>query len=182
MKVLAGGDSFVWGSELSDSPHGGPNGYSKKTFPAQLSKKEYCCVAYPGIGNKEIVHRILSHLAWAKKPNLVIVCWTWPSRDNELDSDVHIKTLQEHLEYHNIPYLFTCADNCVVTGKLDYTNWFMFPAGTEEWQTKDPRGFYQWARENKYPVGKELHPLEEAHAAAAQLLKDKINEMVKEYI
>jgi hypothetical protein len=178
MIVLAGGDSFVWGSELSDSPHGGPNGYSKKTFSALLAT-EYHCVAYPGLGNKEIMTHVRAALTWMHKPDIVLICWTWPSRDNELDSDQHIKNLQEHLEYHNVTYVFTCADNCVVTGKLDYTNWFMFPAGTETWQTKEPRGFYQWARENKYPVGKELHPLEEAHYDAYQLIKDKINEMVK---
>ena len=181
MRIIAGGDSFIWGSELSDSPHGGPNGYSRKTFPALLST-EYHCAAYPGIGNKEIVTRVRDMLVWMKNPDLVLICWTWPSRDDELDSDQHIKNLQDHLEYHKIPYLFTCADNCVVTGKLDYTNWFMFPAGTAEWQTKEPRGFYQWARENKYPVGKEMHPLEDAHLDAYKLFKDKINEMVKESI
>lgn len=181
MKVLAGGDSFIWGSELSDSPHGGPTGYSKKTFAALLATKYYCA-AYPGIGNKEIATRVRDMLVWMKTPDLVLVCWTWPSRDDELDSDQQIKNLQEHLEYHNIPYLFTCADNCVITGKLDYANWFMFPAGTEEWQTKEPRGFYQWARENKYPVGKESHPLDSAHYDAYLLIKDKFNEMVKEHI
>ena len=54
--VLAGGDSFVWGSELSDHKHGGPNGYSHKTFPALLADS-YLCAAYPGIGNREIAHR-----------------------------------------------------------------------------------------------------------------------------
>jgi hypothetical protein len=50
------------------------------------------------------------------KADIVIVCWTWPSRDNEVDSDRHIESLQEHLEYYNIPYIFTCADNCIITG------------------------------------------------------------------
>jgi hypothetical protein len=33
--------------------------------------------------------------------------------------------------------------------------------------------------ENKYPSG-ETHPLEQAHEAAYQLMKDKFNELVKE--
>ena len=70
--VLAGGDSFVWGSELSDHKHGGPFGYSKKTFPALLADN-YLCAAYPGIGNKDIALRVQEMLVWSK-PDIVIVC------------------------------------------------------------------------------------------------------------
>jgi hypothetical protein len=178
--VLAGGDSFVWGSELADSPHGGPDGYSRSTFPALLADN-YLCAAYPGIGNKEIALRVREILVWSK-PDVVIVCWTWPSRDNELDSDFHIKGLQDHLDYHKIPYLFTCADNCIVTGNLDYTKWFFFPPGSGLDQTETPRGFYQWAVENKYTCGVQNHPLELAHRDAAELMKEKFNEMVTNYI
>jgi hypothetical protein len=109
------------------------------------------------------------------------MCWTWPGRDNELDSDFHIKGLQDHLDYHAIPYLFTCADNCIVTGNLDYTKWFFFPPGSGPDQTETPRGFYQWAVENKYPIGT-THPLEQAHRAAADLLKERFNELVTQSI
>ena len=175
--VLAGGDSFVWGSELADHKHGGPDGYSRKTFPALLADS-YLCAAYPGIGNKEISYRVREMLIWSK-PDIIIVCWTWPSRDNALDSDFHIKNLEDHLQYHEIPYIFTCADNCVITGKLDYTNWFMFPPGQGANQTESPRGFYQWAVENKYKCGKENHPLDEAHYDVAKLMQGKFNELVK---
>jgi hypothetical protein len=47
--------------------------------------------------------------------------------------------------------------------------------------TTDPRGFYQWARENKYPVGT-THPLEAAHADAAKLMQEKFNELVKKSV
>lgn len=175
--VLAGGDSFVWGSELSDHKHGGLDGYSRNTFTALLADR-YLCAAYPGIGNKEIALRVREVLVWSK-PDVVIVCWTWPGRDNELDSDSCINGLQDHLDYHAIPYLFTCADNCIVTGKLDYTNWFFFPPGMGPDQTETPRGFYQWAVENKYRCGPQNHPLELAHQDAAKLMKEKFNEMVK---
>jgi hypothetical protein len=175
--VLAGGDSFIWGSELADHKHGGPFGYSNKTFPALLADS-YLCAAYPGIGNRDIAARVREMLIWAKV-DIVIVCWTWPSRDNTLDSDFHIKNLQEHLQYHSIPYMFTCADNCVVTGKLDYENWYMFPPGVGADQTESPRGFYQWAVENKYTCGTQHHPLDQAHQDAANLMKEQFNELVK---
>ena len=183
MTIVAGGDSMVWGSELEDSPHGGPGGYSKKTFAARLAGKDYMCVAYPGIGNQEIVRRVREVLTWMGSAG-VLVCWTWPSRDNELDADQHILNLQEYLEYHKYPYLFTCVDNCVVTDnpKIHWNNWYLFPAGKGLNQTETPRGFYQWAVENKYNVGSDGHPLEKAHSDAAELIKEKFNELVEKSI
>jgi hypothetical protein len=114
----------------------------------------------------------------------VVVCWTWPSRDNELDSDKWIIGLQQYLKYHDYPYLFTCVDNCVITdnSEIDWDRWFMFPPGTEVGDTLAPRGFYQWAVENKYIIGAEGHPLEQAHRDAAELIKEKFNELVKKSI
>ena len=178
--VLSGGDSFIFGSELADSLDGRPTSYSRKTFPALLADK-YICSAYPGLGNREIAYRIRDALE-VVDPDIVVVLWTWPSRDNMLDSDHYIKGLQAHLEYERIPYMFTCADNCVITGKLDYGNWFMFPPGKELWETTTPRGFYQWAVENKYQVGTEHHPLEQAHLDASKLMQEKFNELVKKHI
>jgi hypothetical protein len=183
LTILAGGDSHIWGSELADSPHGGTNGYSKNTFVALLAGRDYLCAAYPGISNKEIYDRIKQELSWMKKP-LVVVCWTWPSRDNYLNSDQWIIKLQDYLESHNYPYIFTCVDNCVVTNNPDihWENWYLFPAGTELGDTLTPRGFYQWALENKYKVGPMGHPLEEAHRGAAELFKEKFYELVKKSI
>ena len=107
--------------------------------------------------------------------------------------------LQNYLIANGINYMFTCADNSILYNKLihdasnrsmkkcddninmlakEFTdrqhNWFWFPDGEP-----GPRGFYQWAMENKYPSG-ETHPLEQAHEAAYQLMKDKFNELVKE--
>ena len=178
--VLAGGDSFIWGSELSDSLHGGSNGYSNRTFAALLATN-YICAAYPGIGNKEIALRVKEKLDHVQ-PDIVIVCWTWPTRDNEFNSDSTIEYLQNYLEYKHVPFLFTCADNCVITDNLDYENWFLFPPGSGANQTETPRGFYQWAVENKYACGKQNHPLEQAHFDAAQLMKEKFNELVKKLV
>jgi hypothetical protein len=106
--------------------------------------------------------------------------------------------LQNYLKTNRIPYLFTCADNSFwynhtiqtadatihsLTEQVhrDQANWFWFPAGVGKNQTEQPRGFYQWAVENKYPIGT-THPLEEAHQAAAQLMKDQFDAMVKKHI
>jgi hypothetical protein len=178
---------MIWGSELADSPHGGPDGYSRCTFPALLAEKNYICVAYPGIGNREIVYKVIDaveKLILTNIPQIVLVCWTWPGRDNLLDSDDEILELQDFLNSHNISYLFTCVDNCIVTDnpKIKWDNWYFFPPGTEANQTTIPRGFYQWAVENKYSIGPDGHPLELAHEDAAMLIKEKFDELVKKSI
>jgi len=183
MITVAGGDSFIWGSELDDCPHGGSDGYSRKTFPALLAGESYVCAAYPGIGNREIANRtkeICEQLAVVTINQLAIVSWTWPSRDRELSADTHIIELQDFLQSQNIPYIFTCADNCVVSGNpsIDWDNWYLFPAGTESYETLTPRGFYQWALENKYNIGIEHHPLEQAHSDAADLIRERFDELV----
>jgi hypothetical protein len=187
MITVAGGDSMVWGSELADSPHGGPNGYSHRTFSALLAESKYICAAYPGIGNRDICQRVIDACAPLIQINLkiiVLVSWTWPSRDNRVDSDNDILELQQYLESHDIPYLFTCVDNCVVTNnsRIKWDQWYLFPAGIEPGDTLQPRGFYQWAVENKYRIGVDGHPLEKAHEDAARLIKEKFNEVVEKII
>ena len=183
MIIVAGGDSFVWGSELSDSLHGGFNGYSRKTFAALLAGNDYVCAAYPGIGNKEIADRVKENVV---ENCGVLVSWTWPTRDNTIDSDNIIFDLQQFLIEQDIPYMFTCADNCVVTGNkdIDWAKWFLFPViPNSGWHANEqPRGFYQWALENKYelaPVDK--HPLDQAHIDASQLMEEQFNELVTKY-
>ena len=186
MIIVAGGDSIIWGSELADSPHGGADGYSRRTFTALLAEhNEYKCAAYPGCSNADIAQQVKQALHGLGGTPFVIVCWTWPSRDKLFTSNRVVKNLQEYLEYHQIPYLFTCVDNCLLEvldqPNLDLSNWVMFPSATEEYLTTTPRGFYQWAVENKYKVGPDGHPLEAAHLDAAIILKEKFDEVVKKH-
>lgn len=181
--VASAGDSFVWGSELADFKHCGYGGHSMSTFAALLSKDyDYKCAAYPGASNKDILHQILSMDVEA-----MIVSWTWPTRDDKVDSDYEILTAQEYLEANHIPYLFTCADNCVITNNplINYDKWFLFPViPNSGWHTnEEPRGFYQWALEHKYELAaKDKHPLEQAHIDAAEIMKEKFNELVKKHL
>lgn len=102
--------------------------------------------------------------------------------------------LQNYLKLNGIEYLFTCADNIIfnnhsltdynvktLINQIDQSKWFWFPAGTNPQDTCQPRGFYQWAIENKYPVGA-THPLEPAHQDAVKLMQGKFNEMVKKSV
>ena len=190
MIIVAGGDSFVWGSELSDHRHGGGGGHSRKTFTALLAAdNEYACLAYPGDSNWQIMQHISNCTKSPDRRELdlfVIACWTWPTRGhNASHSRVAVHNTQTCLKEYNIPYLFTCADNCLLewlSDDTDWDNWFLFPPAEESWNTQQPRGFYQWAVENKYPVGPDGHPLDAAHQDAALLIKDKFNEVVKKHL
>lgn len=104
--------------------------------------------------------------------------------------------LQNYLRVKSIPYMFTCADTSLlynytidlrdpvimsVFNQIDLDKWFLFPKSENSWETTQPRGFYQWAVENKYPVGT-THPLEQAHQDAAKLMQEKFNELVKKSV
>lgn len=77
--LLSAGDSFVFGSELDDEYRGQ---FSYNTFPALLAKHlklDYACLALPGISNSTISRNVISFLQ-NKKVDLVVVCWTFPNR------------------------------------------------------------------------------------------------------
>lgn len=263
MLIIAGGDSFIWGSELRDCFHGNSGGHSRQTFTALLAgNNEYQCAAYPGNGNDSIAR--MTMIACEQNRNkqiFVVVCWTFAGRyefkfnfnnnpkwevinswsigkqytgeeesKNSLvnqhkdkadklgigefaksyfasvgfteywetySSIKEVIYLQNYLKSNQIPYLFTCADSGFLKGnytinhpdvtidclykQIDWDKFFFFPPGIKENETKLPRGFYQWALENKYRVG-DTHPLEEAHLDASKLIKEKFDEMVTQSI
>ena len=186
MIIVAGGDSITFGSELKDCSNGAPGSFSLSTYSALLaSEHEYQCVAYPGIGNPDIFKKVLRRCMEVGRCGIIIT-WTWPYRTNELTADEYILELQDFFNERNYPYMFVCVDNCLRHSsedpRIDWDKWFFFPAGHGADQTETPRGFYQWAVESKYPVGPDHHPLEDAHRAAYELMKEKFNELVTKHL
>ena len=251
MIIVAGGDSHVWGSELADSPHGGPNAYSRQTFTSLLAKDnnyQYLCAAYPGYSNSGIARTIINTCETTDGNKFVLVCWSFVNRyefrftydtmpatspwmnihtgNTDFRNDVanrdqlskfvtayskhvgmgeyneiyvtlkEILFLQQYLKQKNIPYLFTTVDNRyyqhenynrnkdltldALYNNIDWNNWYFFPPGTAVNETVAPRGFYQWAVENRYSIGPQGHPLEQAHHDATELIKEKFDELVIE--
>lgn len=81
--ILSSGCSFIWGDELADKKHSGAGGFSVSTWPALLSQEigaDYYCVAQPGGGNDDIARNIIAYCEQVKKPDLVMVQWTFPWR------------------------------------------------------------------------------------------------------
>ena len=268
MILVAGGDSFTFGSELKDQRGPSP---SNLTYPALLSQQNnlsYKCVAQAGAANNGITRLVLAECEHLKKQNFaVIITWTFPNRYefrfnyntgqryspwfsinswttyddiNKIENEYRTKNedilndqkkqlerakktgvadfaksffmhvgdneyyelystfreilfLQNYLEINHIPYMFMAANNTFydhpnylrqqdvyldgLCNQILWDKWFFFEPGKLANETIEPRGFYQWAVENKYPIGA-THPLEEAHSAAAELIKDKFNELV----
>jgi len=80
MILVAGGDSFVYGSELKDQT----NGPSSSTYAALLAKSisaEYICTAWPGNANNAITRMTMSACQKNKNNDIfVIVTWTFTQR------------------------------------------------------------------------------------------------------
>lgn len=81
MIIVAGGDSFIFGTELADQVRGV---HSKQTFPALLAKEsnlDYVCVAKPGAANSEIARHVVNYCETHKDiDKAIMVLWTFPNR------------------------------------------------------------------------------------------------------
>lgn len=87
-RVVAFGDSFTRGDELTDCPTqsvDNPIAYSTKTWPTLIAKLlncDYKCYALGGAGNQWISWQIASRI---KQDTLCIVNWTWFERFDYID-------------------------------------------------------------------------------------------------
>jgi hypothetical protein len=101
------------------------------------------------------------------------------------NSYTEIIMLQQYLQLKGIPYIFTTVDECLLENykhwsdesistlynQIDLSRWILFPKN---------RGFYTWARDEKYPFGT-THPLEQAHSDAFNYIKENYYELVAPY-
>jgi hypothetical protein len=104
--LIAFGDSFTWGSELSDEfilennselnsvlieRYGKlPNKHSKLTWCSLLSdslNKNYICHARPGSSNQSILRSFLSNADSITPDDLIVINWTWINRWDFFDFD-----------------------------------------------------------------------------------------------
>ena len=81
MIIVAGGDSFIFGTELLDQQSGI---HSKQTYPAILAREaeiHYECVARPGASNAEIARHVINYCETHKDiEKVVLVQWTFSNR------------------------------------------------------------------------------------------------------
>jgi hypothetical protein len=79
--LIAGGDSFTWGSELNDCDE---RRYSRLSWSSLLAERlglDYICVAKPGSGNHAICRRVIQECDRRHdRIDMVAVMWTYPFR------------------------------------------------------------------------------------------------------
>jgi hypothetical protein len=100
MKLLAGGCSLIYGSELPDTLDNGS--YSQLTYTALLAQHhnlDYQCVALPGVGNDTIARQVVEHID-SQMTALVIVNWSYKDRAEFHYNDIGWQSLQ----YPNTEY------------------------------------------------------------------------------
>lgn len=81
--VVSFGDSFTWGTDLSDCTQTWPHGYSKLTWPALLAEHigaAYTCRALGGASNSYILRSLIKRLPLLDSNTLVILNWTYIDR------------------------------------------------------------------------------------------------------
>ena len=83
-RLIAGGDSFIYGSELSDCiDQHGIEQVSQLTYPALIAKEvnmEYTCVARPGYSNAAVRRTVMNACEQYSDIALVIVSWSFTGR------------------------------------------------------------------------------------------------------
>jgi hypothetical protein len=91
---------------------------------------------------------------------------------DKLTSLMHIRSAIDVLQQKNIPFVMTYMDKL-----LFETKWHSSPAIAQLQDyirpyltTFDNSTFLEWSKQLGFPISKNLHPLEAAHAAAADLI------------
>ena len=112
-KLIAFGDSFTWGTDLSDEfillnntetdatlmkRYGKlPNKFSKLTWPSLIANDvgvDYMCHAIPGSSNQTIAREFLSNVSNISNDDMVVINWTWINRWDFYNSDNEWETIR----------------------------------------------------------------------------------------
>ena len=220
-KIVSFGDSFVFGSELTDNIDG------SKGWPGLVAKSlgcEYHTNAVPGCGNDHIARQIYSYFSNNSAENtLAVINWTWTSRWDfyivehetwitlgptcvpEQLKDLVDRTQAEDMiafyknranssllwnKFRNLQTILAAQQYMIQKGVksvqtyMDYTLFDQQHHAPDyikelqhlvqpELQLFDDKNFVDWSHSLGYPVTiNGMHPLEQAHQAAAEYWKD----------
>jgi hypothetical protein len=91
---------------------------------------------------------------------------------DKLNTLISIRTVIDVLQSKNLPFIMTYIDELMFD-----TQWHVSPAVLELQEYIRPhmtcfggQNFLEWSKQQGYPISAAAHPLEEAHAAAAQYI------------
>jgi hypothetical protein len=209
MKLKSFGCSFVFGTDLADANDGGTQLLiqpSNNTWPARIAQHldhDYECFAWAGLGNLQILERVLNQVN--TEPAVFVVNWSWIDRFDYVQDDnswattrpscttpqadyyyrhfhsqyrdklttlINIKLVIDTLQQHGHQIIMSYMDDLIFE-----TEWHVSPAVLElqdyvrpYMTTFEGKTFLQWCQHHGYRINERMHPLEHAHAAAADYL------------
>lgn len=209
-KIIAVGDSFLYGNELPDCT---PEKPSNLTWPALIAQEmglQYQSLSKPGHSVQFVLRELIESVT---KENNVFYIILWPSanryeylnKDNnnwtqltpnnilngtDMSPDIH-KLYYSHVnsllgdKWQNLLCIYTALQvlknsknlfsMSVISDFIYNTEWHNPPYvkflqdETKPYITQfDGLNFVDWANKCNFPIGIRMHPLTEAHAAAAK--------------
>jgi hypothetical protein len=209
MKLKSFGCSFVFGTDLADANDGAtqlliqPSNHTWPALVAQHLGHDYECFAWAGLGNLQILERVLNQVN--TEPAVFVVNWSWIDRFDHVQDDhswttirptcttaqaeyyyrhfhsqyqdklttlIMIKMAIDTLQQHGHQIIMSYMDDLIFE-----TEWHVSPAVLELQDyvrpfmtTFEGKTFLQWCQHHRYRINEHMHPLEEAHAAAADYL------------
>lgn len=89
-RLISFGDSFTWGTDLSDSTPGMPRP-SQLTWSALFARHrglKYTCLARPGASNHEIARIFFNYSNDITDQDLVVINWSWIDRWEYFNSNL----------------------------------------------------------------------------------------------
>ena len=140
--LIAGGDSFIYGSELADCiDEQGHEQVSQLTYPALIAKEtgmDYVCVARPGYSNSAIRRTVMNACEQYTDIDLVIVSWSFSGRyEFRLNQEWRqisswttvddIKEIEKKFQFDNPIVLQHHArelEQAKASGLSDFAKWF----------------------------------------------------------
>jgi len=138
--LIAGGDSFTFGSELqgcydeNNVEVASPNSYA--SLIASEAKLDYQCVAFPGHSNDAISRTVIDTCNNTQDIELVIVCWTFPGRYEFLFND----------ELEQISAWNTLTSEREIKSQFKYQNDIVLQHHIDKFNRDEERGLNGFAR------------------------------------
>lgn len=209
MKLKSFGCSFVFGTDLADANDGAtqlliqPSNHTWPALVAQHLGHDYECFAWAGLGNLQILERVLNQVN--TEPAVFVVNWSWIDRFDHVQDDhmwttirptcttaqaeyyyrhfhsqyqdklttlIMIKLAIDTLQQHGHHIIMSYMDDLIFENE-----WHVSPAVLQLQDyvrpfmtTFEGKTFLQWCQHHGYRINERMHPLEEAHAAAADYL------------
>lgn len=183
-----------------DGPRATPSKYSWPALLAAHLKRDYHCYARPGAGNLQILNQLLSNIN--NDDTVYVIGWTYPDRfdyreqgqwaslmpvENTSTARVYYANLQDDLRdqlaslsyiqtavsaLHGKKFMMICQDHSLLKGNGVPAVELLLQNIVPRIQTFDSQSFLEYSRANEFPISATQHPLEAAHWAAFELIKD----------